>query len=295
MQAFRRGRRRISGALFVLAAATGLPLVSAPQPAAAGPPYTVTLTAERSTAAIGESVRIVANANQTMWNTPYGITIYDQATGEQIEYCGVTPDCWTYVAKSVPGTHSYVAFVSTWEDTYPPQNIQATSNPVSVTWTLPSEVDAGTYGYGAPTTGTISWGGGGLGYPYPCSTAPGIFVGTAPSVVVDGSIAAYVGPAEITITFSPYGCETLTNPTVSYGALEIRAGGTNPTTGSTMSCQFWGQYSREITYFGGNGSGRCTLNGYTTSVHGGGVSLQFVTDPTVWPTPSAPAFGHVSI
>lgn len=283
-------RRRTVAAVVVGLVGTIVPMI-APVPARANA-YAVTLSASDPTPDIGTTVQLTATATPTTQGTGYGVTIYDQGTGEQLAYCGVGGDCFAYVTENVPGTHTYIAFVSTWEPTFPPQNVQATSNPVSVTWSVPTQVDAGTYGYGAPLAGTITWDGG-LGHPA-CTTTPGVVTATAPAFVVDGTGTGYAGVADIAIEFRPFACESLLFPAVSYGWMVLRATGTNAL-GSTVTCHLEGMYSREVTFFGGNSSGVCTINGYTTDVHWGGVAANFVPDATTFPTHAGAITGYVAL
>lgn len=63
--------------------------------------------------------------------TPYFIEIFDVATGARVAVCGSGTSCsgsvsWQY------GTHTYVADIASYSTSYPPPDVQAASNAVTV-------------------------------------------------------------------------------------------------------------------------------------------------------------------
>jgi len=77
---------------------------------------------------------LTATASLNVGPTPYYIEIFDRSTGTYLTACGSGTTCTRFVSQPFPTTHAYVAFVSNFGTTFPPPNVRATSNTVSVTW-----------------------------------------------------------------------------------------------------------------------------------------------------------------
>ena len=75
---------------------------------------------------------LTAQTTYDVGPTPYYIEIYDQTTGSRIAVCGSGTSC--SVSESGYGTHTFVAYIAAWSAGSPPPSIQATSNPVTVSY-----------------------------------------------------------------------------------------------------------------------------------------------------------------
>jgi hypothetical protein len=129
----RRALARLGAVAVMTTAGAGLVV-----PPAHALPWTVSLSASKTSAVPGEPVTLTATARDDVWPTPYYIEIYDTATGAVVgSPCGSGYTCSASVSN-FGGTHTYQAYVAYYSSTAPPSGIQATSNPVTVTWGLNS-------------------------------------------------------------------------------------------------------------------------------------------------------------
>ena len=64
--------------------------------------------------------------------TPHYIQIYDTTTGERVAVCGTGTMC--VHTMSGRGWHDFIAYVGSFSLTYPPPNVQSTSNATYVFW-----------------------------------------------------------------------------------------------------------------------------------------------------------------
>lgn len=105
-------------------------------PATGAPTYSVALSATPTTLETGESTTLTTTANTTLVGTRYTTYVYDQGDPTWYRTCKVQ-SCSFAVAQDAPGTHSYIAYIARdrAEPRYPPMQVQATSDVVSVTWT----------------------------------------------------------------------------------------------------------------------------------------------------------------
>ena len=120
-------------------AATSLVGLAAPAQADV---YNVSLYTSANSVTVGSSATLTAYSNTDVGPTPYYIEIYDQSalpSPTRVVSCGSGYSCSATVTQNVVGSHTYIAFVASSSTSYPPPNIQSTSNTVTVTWTPPSE------------------------------------------------------------------------------------------------------------------------------------------------------------
>lgn len=133
--------RRLGIALASVGLAVGFGLATAvpmARPAAAQTAWTVTLSASKTTPTINQAVTLTAVTNQDVGPTPYWIDIYDLGNNSLVTDCGFGTTCSGTVNKQTPTCDTYQAYVADLSSSNPPSNIQATSNPVTVCWQLPS-------------------------------------------------------------------------------------------------------------------------------------------------------------
>uniref|UniRef100_UPI0021D87D04 hypothetical protein n=1 Tax=Cellulomonas sp. RIT-PI-Y TaxID=3035297 RepID=UPI0021D87D04 len=99
--------------------------------------WTLSLAIDRTEFQAGESVTIVATANQNVYDTQqtYKVYINDLTTGETIQTCynnwgtsGSNYTCTAIKRYNTGSTHEYEAVVASYTDQE--TNIQATSNKV---------------------------------------------------------------------------------------------------------------------------------------------------------------------
>lgn len=118
-------------------------LVGAASPASAAPATAVTLTASDTSVTVGDVVELTATANGDLADDQY-LDIYDATHGVLIASC-VAPDttCTAYASESSAGSITFIAYIDTETDpeAFPPSGIAATSSPVTVTWSEPTDAD----------------------------------------------------------------------------------------------------------------------------------------------------------
>lgn len=115
-------------------AATSLVGLAAPAQADV---YNVSLYASSTSVPAGTTVTLTAYSNTDVGPTPYWIEIFDQTTMSRVGVCGSGYSCSADVSQALPLPHTYIAYVASNTTTYPPSNIQSTSNTVTVTWYEP--------------------------------------------------------------------------------------------------------------------------------------------------------------
>lgn len=130
-------------------------------------------------------------------------------------------------------------------------------------------------------TGRVHYHGSGLSLVGACGQNGWIYTATAEVAFhVDVALVAYVGPITVTAVGTPWECENLWWPPVSWGWLNLSFSGTGPT-GSTISCTAGSDYSREGNFVGWSAfeeeAATCTVNGYTSRVDMG-FSFNFLLD-----------------
>lgn len=105
-------------------------------PAQGAPAYAVTLSADRTTLEVDEYAVLTTTASQDLTGTRYTTYLYDQSDPAWYRTCK-TRTCSFPVTQTIPGAHSYIAYIARDrpDPQYPPMQIRATSNTVSVSWT----------------------------------------------------------------------------------------------------------------------------------------------------------------
>ena len=96
--------------------------------------YNVSLNASPKALAPGQASSLTATSNTDVGPTPYYIEIYDDSTGLLLTYCGAGTSCTASVSQPSPASKRFVAYVASYSSTEPPLNVQASSDPVTVTW-----------------------------------------------------------------------------------------------------------------------------------------------------------------
>jgi hypothetical protein len=115
------------------------PLTPAPTPAPVPAPtptpvpstgYAISLSASSTTVATGQPVSLTGTANRDIGPTPYGLSIIDTTTGQEVAHVGSGSVIAATVSQAAATTHSYVAMVCNRGGA----NAQASSTPVTITW-----------------------------------------------------------------------------------------------------------------------------------------------------------------
>jgi hypothetical protein len=93
--------------------------------------WRISLSANPSPFTFGTTL-LTANVNANVGPTPYYIEIFNE-NGTRVAICGSGTSCSATVTPAFPPGSDYIAFVSDSSSTFPPGNIQASSNVVHVT------------------------------------------------------------------------------------------------------------------------------------------------------------------
>jgi hypothetical protein len=223
------------------------------------PTFTVRLDAEATWVTPGSTVRLLATTNKDMTGRPFAIQIFDLTSGERLAICDSGTTCPAEVEQVTPATRAYQAFVAEPGTTPPPPNAQASSEVVTITWSiLPDPTRPPNVG-GGPVTGIARFDPPGvppLGAE--CETTSFTFAGDSTSAWVNGSGTAYVGP--LTITAS--GGSDCERASTGDGALTVWAEGTNDL-GQELSCgPLDGTFTRVATDVTLTVSGDCEINDF---------------------------------
>jgi len=96
--------------------------------------YSVSLNASPRALAPGQTSSLTATSNTDVGSTPYYIEIYDDNTGALVIACGSGTSCTASVSQPSPASKNFTAYVASSSSTEPPLNVQASSDPVAVTW-----------------------------------------------------------------------------------------------------------------------------------------------------------------
>ena len=92
--------------------------------------YAISLSANSTAAATGQSVSLTGTANLDVGPTPYGLSIIDTTTGQEVVHVGSGSVISASMSQSAATTHSFVAMVCNRGGV----NAQASSSPVTITW-----------------------------------------------------------------------------------------------------------------------------------------------------------------
>lgn len=108
-----------------------------PSPTASSAPptsrngYAIGLSADATTAQAGDPVVLTATSNQDVGPTPYGMSIFDTTTGQEVAHTSSGITLSIQVSDQSAGRDTFVAEICNPGGA----NAQATSSPVVVTWT----------------------------------------------------------------------------------------------------------------------------------------------------------------
>ncbi|MGI8552913.1 MAG: hypothetical protein ACR2PL_19315 [Dehalococcoidia bacterium] len=137
--------RRMSLPLLVLLTFAGVATIApriaraavVSEPGAAALPataYSISISAGAISVPVGTSVTLTATSNQSV-GSGYEIQVAEQYN-VPLQQCGTGASCSATVSFNVPGSHTYLAKIVSTTDS----SVQATSQPVTVTWTTPFTV-----------------------------------------------------------------------------------------------------------------------------------------------------------
>lgn len=149
---------------------------------------------------------------------------------------------------------------------------------------------------GGSFVGNIHYGGGGLPFLQPCSSAGFTLTADFDMAYADAALVAFVGPVSMTAVATPDLCESFLLPVISWGQMSITVTGTGPT-GGTILCTATDNYSREgnvVTFSTDQtGYGTCLVNDYPSQAE---IDMRFTflydnTNPFV----SAAAIGEIDM
>ena len=88
---------------------------------------------DTDTVSTTSSSTLTATVNQTVAGTSHYIAIYDTDSGTVVALCGSGVSCATAVQVHVAGTRHFKAFVGGYSGLFPPTDVQAASDPLTVT------------------------------------------------------------------------------------------------------------------------------------------------------------------
>jgi hypothetical protein len=101
-----------------------------PAPPVTSNGYAISLSASSTAAGTGQSVDLTGTANLDVGPTPYGLSIVDTTTGQEIAHVQSGSVISASVSQSAATTESFVAMVCNRGGV----NVQASSSPVTITW-----------------------------------------------------------------------------------------------------------------------------------------------------------------
>lgn len=239
------------------------------------PTFTVRLDAEATWVTPGSTVRLLATANKDMAGRAFAIQIFDLTSGERLAICDSGSTCLAQVEQVTPATRAYQAFVAEPGPTPPPPNVQASSEVVTITWSVLPDPTRPPNAGGGFVTGAVDF------------EAPGVpplgadciptnfhFEGSSETAWVNGSVRTYVGP----LVLQADGGSACERASTGDGWLSVSASGRNPV-GDELSC---GSLDGTYTRAGGavviTVAGDCTINGFNS------FRINFVADGLFIPT-----------
>ena len=218
--------------------------------------YAVGLAADRTWLAPGATSTLTAQANKAVDGTVFDIQIFDLTAGVLLASCSTGSTCEAGVSSVSPATRTYQAFVAEPGTAPPPPHVQASSNVVSVTWSvLPDPSRPPNIG-GGPIVGSVVFAGDGVPpIGSPCAPTSFEFTGSSTSAWLNGSGTAYVGP----ISISAAGGSICENAQTGAGAVTVNASGSSDT-GDVVCGPLVGTVTRILTDALVVVTGNCTIN-----------------------------------
>ena len=251
------------------------------------PPVTwsVGLSATTTHPAPGQAVTLTATASANVGPTPWYIRITDATTGQTLASCGGGTTCTAREAEYGGTTQTFRATVASWDG----QDVQATSAPVTVTWSSPivpisvgsvsfsanpvvsgsrDTVTVATSGPVASVTANLPWGGavalsgGGTSWSG-TFTAPGVSGDTAYTVPVtargaQGQTASGSGGLTVAGRIAIDGATASPNPVLQGGTVQIAVS----TAGPVQSVSVWAPWAGTVGLAGGGGNWSASVPAY---------------------------------
>ena len=92
--------------------------------------YAIGITASTPSPGVNGAVTLVASANRDVGPTPYGLSIIDTTTGQEVAHVQSGSTISAAVTRPAATTHSFVAMVCNGGGA----NAQASSSVVAITW-----------------------------------------------------------------------------------------------------------------------------------------------------------------
>lgn len=219
--------------------------------------YAVGLAADRTWLAPGATSTLTAQANKPVDGTLLAIEIFDLSSGERVALCATGAVCEAAVSQVSPSTHTYQAFIAEPSTTAPPPHVLASSNIVSVTWSVLPDPSRPPNVGGGPIVGSVVFDGDGVpAVDAPCAPTQFRFDGSSASAWVNGSGTAYAGPLSITAT----GGSDCENAETGAGAITVAASGSNAV-GSVACGPLTGTVARTLSDVLVIVTGDCVVNG----------------------------------
>ncbi len=220
------------------------------------PTFNIGLAADRTWLRPGTAAVLTAESNREVGGRGLAIQIFDLTSGERVALCDSGTSCTALVSQPTPATHTYQAYVAAPGDTAPPPDVRASSNVVSVTWSVaPDPTQPPNIG-GGPVEGSVTFTDSGVPPIGTTTCAPTTFrfEGISHSAWVNGSGTAYVGPLEISAQGT--GCDTASS---GAGDLAVTANGSS-LLGSLSCASLHGQFTRVASDVTIVVAGDCTIN-----------------------------------
>ena len=220
------------------------------------PTFTVTLAVDDAWSPPGSTAMLTAEANRDVAGHPFAVQVYDLTEGVRVATCTTGTTCSAFVTQVTPTTHAYQAFVARPATAPPPPDVQASSDVVTVTWSvLPDPTRPPNVG-GGPLSGTVAFADGGVPpVDAPCARTDFDFTGTSEVAWLNGSGEAYVGPVHMAGT----GGSDCENATAGSGTITLSAIGDNDV--GSLSCgSLDGSFTRALSDMSVVVSGDCVIN-----------------------------------
>lgn len=222
------------------------------------PTYTVSLQAESTWVTPGSTVILTATANKDMAGRSLAIQIFDLAANQQIASCETGTSCTAEAHSVAPATRAYQAFIAPPAATPPPPNSQASSEVVTITWSvLPDPTRPPNAGGGLVKGDVVFTEPGVPPLGADCATTTFHFEGSSATAWVNGSVTTYVGPLNL-VADGGSPCERVST---GDGSLTVWASGRNPLDDELTCGPLTGTFTRIAGDVVIVVAGDCTING----------------------------------
>lgn len=220
--------------------------------------FTIRLVTDRDWLPPGSTSTITARTNKPVDGSSVRISVYDQGSGQRVAECTTGSECTITATENNQAARTFQAYVASASATSPPPNVQASSGPMTITWSvLPDPRRPPNIG-GGDVTGIASFDGRGIPpVNEPCETTSFEFTGQSTSAWVNGSVTAYAGP----LTLSARGGSPCENATAGGGTLTVSASGSSAL-GTLLCGPLVGTFARVGTDVVLSVTGDCEINGF---------------------------------